>query len=80
NCEFYNTNPHFLPSITSLHLGMLENDLPEEETRGIKMALMGPLAGLGDSLSQFVLAPLLSTIDASLAGQGLVMGPILFFL
>ncbi len=80
NCEFYNTNPHFLPFITSLHLVMLENDLPEEETRGIKMALMGPLAGIGDSLSQFVLAPLLSTIAASLAGQGLVMGPILFFL
>ncbi|HEM4675846.1 TPA: PTS mannose/fructose/sorbose transporter family subunit IID [Streptococcus suis] len=80
NCEFYNTNPHFLPFITSLHLVMLENDLPEEENRGIKMALMGPLAGIGDSLSQFVLAPLLSTIAASLAGQGLVMGPILFFL
>lgn len=80
NCEFYNTNPHFLPFITSLHLVMLENDLPEEETRGIKMALMGPLAGIGDSLSQFVLAPLLSTVAASLAGQGLALGPILFFL
>ncbi|MDG3131707.1 PTS system mannose/fructose/sorbose family transporter subunit IID [Streptococcus suis] len=80
NCEFYNTNPHFLPFITSLHLVMMENDLPEEEIRGIKMALMGPLAGIGDSLSQFVLAPLLSTIAASLAGQGLIMGPILFFL
>ena len=80
NCEFYNTNPHFLPFITSLHLVMLENDRPEEETRGLKMALMGPLAGIGDSLSQFVLAPLLSTIAASLAGQGLVIGPIIFFL
>lgn len=79
NCEFYNTNPHFLPFITSLHLVMLENDLPEEETRSIKMALMGPLAGIGDSLSQFVLAPLLSTIAASLAQQGLALGPILFF-
>ena len=28
------------------------------EIRGIKMALMGPLAGIGDSLSQFCLAPL----------------------
>ncbi|HEO5111133.1 TPA: PTS system mannose/fructose/sorbose family transporter subunit IID, partial [Streptococcus agalactiae] len=47
--------------------------------RGIKMALMGPLAGIGDSLSQFCLAPLFSTIAASLATDGLVMGPILFF-
>ncbi|VHI60923.1 PTS system N-acetylgalactosamine-specific transporter subunit IID [Streptococcus pyogenes] len=80
NCEFYNTNPHFLPFITSLHLVMLENDRPEEETRNIKMALMGPLAGIGDSLSQFCLAPLFSTIAASLASDGLVLGPIFFFL
>lgn len=80
NCEFYNTNPHFLPFITSLHLVMLEHQRPEEETRGIKMALMGPLAGIGDSLAQFVLAPLLSTVAASLASQQFVGAPILFFL
>ncbi|CTK86140.1 TPA: PTS system mannose/fructose/sorbose family transporter subunit IID [Streptococcus pneumoniae] len=80
NCEFYNTNPHFLPFITSLHLVMLENGRPTKETRSIKMALMGPLAGIGDSLSQFCLAPLFSTIAASFAQEGLVVGPILFFL
>ncbi|MGT2832342.1 PTS system mannose/fructose/sorbose family transporter subunit IID [Streptococcus halotolerans] len=79
NVEFYNTNPHFLPFVTSLHLAMLENDRPQDEIRGIKMALMGPLAGIGDSLSQFCLAPLFSTIAASLASDGLVIGPILFF-
>lgn len=79
NCDFYNTNPHFLPFITSLHLVMLENGMSVEETRGIKMALMGPLAGIGDSLSQFCLAPLFSTIATSLAGEGLIAGPILFF-
>ncbi|MEG1301598.1 MAG: PTS system mannose/fructose/sorbose family transporter subunit IID, partial [Erysipelotrichaceae bacterium] len=80
NCEFYNTNPHFIPFITSLNLVMLENDMEVEETRGIKMALMGPLSGIGDSLSQFCLAPLFSTIAASLAGDGLIAGPIIFFL
>lgn len=79
NCEFYNTNPHFLPFITSLHLVMLENDMENKDVRGIKMALMGPLAGIGDSLSQFCLAPLFSTIAASLAGEGMIAGPILFF-
>lgn len=79
NCEFYNTNPQFLPFITSLHLVMLENEMDYEEIRGIKMALMGPLAGIGDSLSQFCLAPLFSTIAASLAGEGMMAGPILFF-
>lgn len=79
NVEFYNTNPHFLPFVTSLHLAMLDSDRPEEEIRGIKMALMGPLAGIGDSLTQFCLAPLFSTIAASLASDGLVLGPVLFF-
>lgn len=80
NCEFYNTNPHFIPFITSLHLVMMDNDIPQEEANGIKMALMGPLAGIGDSLSQFCIAPLFSTIAASLAGDGLIIGPIFFFL
>ena len=58
NCEFYNTNPNMLPFITSIHLAMADSGMKYDETRGIKMALMGPLAGIGDSLSQFCLAPL----------------------
>ena len=46
NIEFFNTNIHFLPFITSLHLVMLENKTPSNEIRNIKMALMGPLAGM----------------------------------
>lgn len=55
NCEFYNTNPNFLPFITSIHLAMAENGMEYDEIRGIKMALMGPLAGIGDSLYNSVL-------------------------
>ncbi|HBI7027974.1 TPA: PTS system mannose/fructose/sorbose family transporter subunit IID [Clostridium perfringens] len=79
NVEFFNSNPHFLPFITSLHLVMLDSGRSSEEARTIKLALMGPLAGIGDSLSQFCLAPLFSTIAASLAQDGLIAGPILFF-
>ena len=80
NIEFFNTNIHFVPFITSLHLVMLENGTPNEEIRNIKMALMGPLAGIGDSLAQFCLAPLCATIGASLAADGLMLGPWIFFL
>ncbi|ATD55788.1 PTS system mannose/fructose/sorbose family transporter subunit IID [Clostridium chauvoei] len=80
NIEFFNSNPHFLPFITSLHLVMLESGRTSDEARSIKMALMGPLSGIGDSLSQFCLAPLFSTIAASLAQDGMIAGPILFFL
>ena len=62
NIEFFNTNIHFLPFITSLHLVMLENKTPSNEIRNIKMALMGPLAGIGDSLAQFCLAPLFAPL------------------
>lgn len=80
NSEFYNTNPNFLPFITSIHLAMAENGMEYEEIRGIKMALMGPLAGIGDSLSQFCIAPLFSTIFASMAMDGIALAPILFLL
>ena len=44
NVEFFNSNPHFLPFITSLHLVMLDSGRSPEEARTIKLALMGPLA------------------------------------
>ena len=80
NIEFYNTNLHFVPFITSLHLAMLENDADPADIRQIKMALMGPLAGVGDSLSQFILAPLLGTIGASLAFEGQMSGVFVYLL
>lgn len=80
NCEFYNTNPNMLPFITSIHLAMADSDMTYDEMRGIKMALMGPLAGIGDSLSQFCLAPLFSTIFASMAMDGISIAPVLFLL
>lgn len=80
NCEFYNTNPNFLPFITSIHLAMAESGMEYDEIRGIKMALMGPLAGIGDSLSQFCIAPLFSTIFASMAMDGVAIAPLLFLI
>lgn len=80
NCEFYNTNPNFLPFITSVHLAMAENGMSYKDIRSIKMALMGPLAGIGDSLSQFCIAPLFSTIFASMAMDGIAAAPLLFLL
>ena len=80
NVEFFNSNPHFLPFITSMQLVMLDNGSKPEDARSIKLALMGPLAGIGDSLAQFCFAPLLATIGSSLAQDGLIGGPLLFFL
>ncbi|MFD3445940.1 PTS system mannose/fructose/sorbose family transporter subunit IID [Microbacteriaceae bacterium 4G12] len=80
NIEFYNTNPHMAPFAASMQLAMLDHGESVEDVRSIKYALMGPLAGIGDSLAQFGLAPLFATIGAGLAMQGLVVGPILFLM
>lgn len=78
NLEFYNTNPQPYPFVSSLMLAMYDSGQSEDDVRAVKMALMGPLAGIGDALSQFALAPLFSTIFASLALEGVIYAPIMF--
>ena len=78
NCEFYNTNPNLLPFVTSLHLAMADEGVPYSEIRGLKMALMGPLAGIGDSLIVGTLIPILLGIAMGLSEGGSVLGPIFY--
>jgi len=80
NLEFYNTNPQLLSFVTSMVLAMYDDDQKPEDIRNIKMALMGPLAGIGDSLSQFGAAPLFSTIFAGMALDGLTWSAMGFWL
>ena len=79
NLEFYNTNPQMLPFITSMQLAMYDNGQDIEDARSIKMALMGPLSGIGDSIAQFGIAPLFSTLFAGLALDGLGFAPMGFW-
>lgn len=77
---FCNCNPNFLPILTSIHLVALNHGVSGRETADIRLALMGPLAGIGDSLVQFCLAPVLSTLGAAMAKEGLTAGPVVFLL
>lgn len=52
----------------------------KDSISSIKTGLMGPLAGIGDSLVKFTLVPIFGSIGAALALEGNVMGPILMFL
>lgn len=76
NLEFYNTNLQILPFITNLQLAMYKDGQSIDDVRSIKMALMGPLSGIGDSIAQFGIAPLYSTIFAGLALSGLAFAPL----
>ena len=47
--------------------------------QGVKVGMMGPLAGVGDPVFWFTVRPILGALGASLALGGSVVGPILFF-
>lgn len=70
---------------TGLVVGLsaaLEQNTTEDEKTSIsatKTGLMGPLAGIGDSLVKFTLIPIFGSIGAALALEGNIMGPILMF-
>ena len=83
--EFFNTHPYVASPIVGVTLALEQEKangaaVDDAAIQGVKVGMMGPLAGIGDSLAQFCLAPLFATIGASLAMDGLLMGPILFFL
>ncbi|WP_265415838.1 PTS system mannose/fructose/sorbose family transporter subunit IID [Jeotgalibaca ciconiae] len=57
---------------------MLDYGEDVDKIRSIKMALMGPLAGIGDAISQFGIAPLFSTILQVWLWPGVTGAPIMF--
>lgn len=83
--EFFNTTPHMSTLILGITAAMEEqkaND-PEFETESInnvKVSLMGPLAGIGDSFIWGTLRIIATGVGVSLAAQGNILGPILFLL
>ena len=80
NLEFYNTSPHLVPFISNLQLAMYEDGQSIDTVRSIKMALMGPLAGIGDPVFWFTIRPILGAIAAGLAATGSIIGPLFFFI
>ena len=47
--------------------------------QGVKVGMMGPLAGVGDPVFWYTVRPILGALGASLALSGSLAGPILFF-
>lgn len=77
--EFFNTNPIVSGPIFGITAAMEEqgkNNL-EEAISSVKVGLMGPLAGLGDSIFWLTWLPICMSIGASFASQGNPVGLIL---
>lgn len=83
--QFFNTEPSFGGPILSVALAMEEErangaDIDDATINGFKTGLMGPLAGIGDTLWQGTLIPILLSFTISFGSQGnILMGPVLFF-
>lgn len=82
--QFFNTEEVAGSIIPGIVLGMEEKkaegeDIPDELIMSTKTALMGPLAGMGDSLLGGSLRPILLSIALGLsATTGSVLGPIFY--
>lgn len=82
--EFYNTHPYVSAPVMGVTLALEEeraNGAPVEDAaiQGVKVGMMGPLAGVGDPVFWFTLRPILGALGASFALSGNIIGPILFF-
>jgi fructoselysine and glucoselysine-specific PTS system IID component len=84
--EFFNTAPPLSTFIMGIVASMEEENAknPDEfdtsTITSIKTALMGPLAGIGDSMFWGTLLVIGIGVGASLAKEGNILGPILFLL
>ncbi|MEM0495179.1 MAG: PTS system mannose/fructose/sorbose family transporter subunit IID [Thermofilum sp.] len=74
--EFYNTEPHLHNAIYGMAISLEEQGADQDTIRGIKTALMGPFAGLGDSVMWFTLLPIAFLLGASLGVQRNLLGPV----
>lgn len=82
--EFFNTHPYIASPILGVTLALEEeraNGAPVDDVaiQGVKVGMMGPLAGVGDPVFWFTVRPMLGALGASLAMGGNILGPILFF-
>ena len=83
--EFFNTHPYIASPILGVTLALEEeraNGKPVDDAaiQGVKIGMMGPLAGIGDPVFWFTIRPMLGALGASLALSGNILGPILFFI
>lgn len=80
---FFNSNVTTGSIIVGLVAAMEEQkangaDVDPETINAIKVSLMGPLAGLGDSIFQAAIIPILLSIGIALGLEGNLIGPVLF--
>ncbi|MFZ2624217.1 MAG: PTS mannose transporter subunit IID [Propionibacterium sp.] len=82
--EFFNTHPWIASPIFGVVAAMEEQrakgePIADSDITNVKIGLMGPLAGVGDPIFWGTARPVLAALGASLALNGSILGPLLFF-
>lgn len=81
NLNFFNTNPVVgAPLIIGAHIALEEAGASLDTTEGLKVGLMGPLAGVGDTLVWALYNSIIFSIGSIMALNGSAFGPILVIL
>ena len=83
--EFFNTHPYIAAPILGVTLALEEerangSKIDDAAIQGVKVGMMGPLAGIGDPVFWFTVRPILGAIAASLASGGSLIAPLFFFI
>ena len=84
--EFFNTQPWVGSAIMGVTAAMEQErangakDVGDAAISGVKVGLMGPLAGVGDPIFWGTLRPVLAALGAGIALTGSILGPLLFFI
>ncbi|MCH4176533.1 MAG: PTS system mannose/fructose/sorbose family transporter subunit IID [Streptococcaceae bacterium] len=81
---FFNVTPAVCGPVIGVTMAMEEGrangaDIDDGTINSLKIGLMGPLCGVGDPLIWGTLRPILAAIGASMALNGQILGPIIFF-
>lgn len=80
--QFFNTEPQWGACIVGLGAAMEEKraqgfeDISDDTITSTKTGLMGPLAGIGDTIDGGVVTPLLLSLFIGITAQGNIIGPI----
>ena len=83
--EFFNTQPFVAAAIMGI-IGAMEEkrangaDISPATLSGVKVGLIGPLAGVGDPIFWGTIRPVLAALGAGIALTGSIIGPLIFFL
>lgn len=80
NLEFINTHPNLVGFLMGLMMSLEEGGGTRDAIKGLKLAIFGPIAGIGDAIFWFTILPIVAGISCSFASQGSILGPIIFFL